>query len=153
MRTAEQYVGHRCSVVPAFLVYDLFEWQDLHEGLDTARLLAAVDIVDVLRTEWSNGEDGRPSVIRDHLLWLHRLAMAVSTNATPDLLAEFFEWAGLVEDIAKVSHSVIMTMGKGGGYEIPFICRMADGLSKRCALIPWLAEASVEQSGLTKVIC
>jgi hypothetical protein len=74
------------------------EWQDLHEGLDTASLLAAVDTVDVLRIGWSNGEDGRPPEIRDDLLRLHRLAMAVSTNATPDLLAEFFELASDLED-------------------------------------------------------
>ena len=39
-----------------------------------------------------------------------------------------------------------------GGYEVPFIRRVADDLSQRCALIPWLAETPTGQAGLSKVI-
>lgn len=35
-----------------------------------------------------------------------------------------------------------------GAYEVPFIRRVADDLSKQSALIPWLAEAPVGESGL-----
>lgn len=35
-----------------------------------------------------------------------------------------------------------------GAYEVPFIRRVADNLSKQSALIPWLAEAPVGESGL-----
>lgn len=70
------------------------EWQKLYDGLDSASLLAAVDAVDALRPELSDDDDGRPPEISDNLLRLHRLAMAVSTNATPTLLAESFDLAG-----------------------------------------------------------
>ena len=33
-----------------------------------------------------------------------------------------------------------------GGYELPFIRRVADELSRRCALIPWLAHLVSRQS-------
>ena len=39
-----------------------------------------------------------------------------------------------------------------GGYEVPFIRRVADDLSQRCALIPWLAETPTGQAGLSKII-
>lgn len=35
-----------------------------------------------------------------------------------------------------------------GNYEVPFIRRVADKLSLRCALIPWLTEAPVGEAGL-----
>ncbi len=35
-----------------------------------------------------------------------------------------------------------------GAYEVPFIRRVADNLSQRSALIPWLAEAPVGETGL-----
>ena len=38
-----------------------------------------------------------------------------------------------------------------GTYEIPFIRRVADTLAKRCALIPWLAEAPVGEHGLGQI--
>lgn len=39
-----------------------------------------------------------------------------------------------------------------GAYEVPFIRRVADHLSKQVALIPWLAEAPVGASGLAHFI-
>lgn len=39
-----------------------------------------------------------------------------------------------------------------GGYEIPFIRRVADQLARRCALIPWLPEAPTGPQGLEKVV-
>lgn len=38
-----------------------------------------------------------------------------------------------------------------GHYEIPFIRRVADGLSSRCALIPWLPEPPVGAKGLRQL--
>lgn len=38
-----------------------------------------------------------------------------------------------------------------GSYEIPYIRRVADDLSQRCALIPWLAEAPVGIHGLAQL--
>lgn len=67
------------------------QWQALYDGLDSASLLAAVDALDALRAELSDGDIGCPLKIRGNLLRLHRLAMAVSTIATPALIAEFFD--------------------------------------------------------------
>lgn len=39
-----------------------------------------------------------------------------------------------------------------GAYEVPFIRRVADGLSRRCALIPWLSEAPVGATGLEHLV-
>jgi len=39
-----------------------------------------------------------------------------------------------------------------GDYEVPFIRRVVDGLAKRSALIPWLAETPVGQEGLSRVV-
>lgn len=39
-----------------------------------------------------------------------------------------------------------------GAYEAPFIRRVADNLSKQSALIPWLAEAPVGESGLEHLV-
>ena len=39
-----------------------------------------------------------------------------------------------------------------GDYEIPFIQRVASQLSRRCALIPWLAKAPVGAAGLKQMI-
>ncbi len=39
-------------------------------------------------------------------------------------------------------------LAQRGHYEIPFIRRVADGLSSRCALIPWLPKAPIGVKGL-----
>lgn len=39
-----------------------------------------------------------------------------------------------------------------GNYEVPFIRRVADKLSHRCALIPWLAEVPVGEAGLGRFV-
>lgn len=39
-----------------------------------------------------------------------------------------------------------------GAYEVPFIRRVADNLSKQSAQIPWLAEAPVGESGLEHLV-
>lgn len=55
------------------------EWETLHTGFDTRRLLEAVDELDTLRGSLS--DDGhRPPAIRDQLLKLHGMAMEVVNN-------------------------------------------------------------------------
>ena len=39
-----------------------------------------------------------------------------------------------------------------GGYEVPFIRRVADELATRCALVPWQAQAPVGVEGLEQVV-
>ncbi|MDD2991697.1 MAG: arsenical pump-driving ATPase [Zoogloea sp.] len=43
-------------------------------------------------------------------------------------------------------------LGQRGGYEVPFIRRVADDLAPRCALIPWLAEAPAGEMGLAPMV-
>jgi hypothetical protein len=53
------------------------EWERLGENFETASLLQAVDAVDTLRTQLSDGDGNRRPEIRDRLLKLHQLAMDV----------------------------------------------------------------------------
>jgi hypothetical protein len=75
------------------------EWQALHEGFDTHRLLDAVDDLDTLRQALS--DDGlKPPEIRDRLLQLHQLAMAVINEGSQDEAGELFDLALELEDEA-----------------------------------------------------
>jgi arsenite-transporting ATPase len=51
--------------------------------------------------------------------------------------------------LASGTHDTLLQ--QRGSYEIPFIRRVADTLSTRCALIPWLAEPPVGQHGLGQI--
>ena len=53
------------------------EWDNLApEHFDTTTLLRAVDAIDKIRVDLSNGEYGEPPQIRTDILELHQLAMA-----------------------------------------------------------------------------
>lgn len=71
-----------------------FEQQALEEGLDTAAMMQAVDAVSRLRAELATDES---PTIRDELLELHRLALAVREGGTPAQLSEFFDLANDLE--------------------------------------------------------
>jgi len=54
------------------------EWDELSpDNFDTMALLSAVDAVDELRSDLNDNEDGAPPQLRDDLLKLHQLAIAV----------------------------------------------------------------------------
>lgn len=54
------------------------EWDELlPENFDTTAFLSAVDAVDELRSDLNDREDGSSLQLRDDLLKLHQLAMAV----------------------------------------------------------------------------
>ena len=75
------------------------DWQKLYEDFDTQRLLDAVDEVDTLRGIL--GDDGhRPPEIRDRLLRLHGLAMAVVNEGAQRRAPELFDLAEELEDEA-----------------------------------------------------
>lgn len=69
------------------------EWQALEEGLDTAAILVTVDAIDQLRTELVNSGEGGLSAIRDELLQLHRLALAVHKSDASAKVSELFDLA------------------------------------------------------------
>lgn len=74
------------------------ELQNLYENFETTRLLTAVDSIDRLRGELSDGDQLRPPAIRDHLLKLHELAMAVVNNGARRQAGELFDLAGDLDD-------------------------------------------------------
>ena len=75
------------------------DWQKLYEDFDTQRLLDAVDEVDMLRGVL--GDDGhRPPEIRDRLLRLHGLAVAVVNEGSQREAPELFDLAEELEDEA-----------------------------------------------------
>lgn len=74
------------------------EWQHLYENFETTDLLAAIDAVDRLRDDLNDRDDGAPPAIRDDLLKLHQLAMAVVNNGVRSHATKFFELAGDLDD-------------------------------------------------------
>jgi hypothetical protein len=75
------------------------DWQRLDENFDPHRLVEAVDDLDTLRGILS--EDGnRPPEIRDRLLRLHALAMAVVNEGSHRQAPELFDLAMELEDEA-----------------------------------------------------
>lgn len=72
------------------------DWDKLQE-FDTRRLLGAVDALDTLRGLLA--DDGiRPPEIRDRMLKLHQLAMAVINEDTQEEAGELFELAQELDD-------------------------------------------------------
>jgi arsenite-transporting ATPase len=61
-----------------------------------------------------------------------------------------FAW--VIEQSLLASGTQHPLLRQRGAYEIPFIRRVADGLSQRCALVPWLAEAPVGVHGLAQLL-
>jgi hypothetical protein len=75
------------------------EWDSLApEHFDTTSLLRAVDAVDEMRVDLSNGEYGEPPQIRTDLLELHQLAMAVFNEGSRSQVAKLFESAVDLEE-------------------------------------------------------
>jgi hypothetical protein len=70
------------------------EWNNLYENFETTRLLTAVDSVDRLRDDLNDQEQCRPPAIRDDLLKLHVLAMAVINNGSRRQAPALFDLAG-----------------------------------------------------------
>ena len=69
------------------------EMQKLYENFETTRLLSAVDSVDALSGHLNDGENCEPPEIRDDLLKLHGMAMAVVNNGDKVQAQAFFDLA------------------------------------------------------------
>lgn len=75
------------------------EWGELSpENFDTTALLSAVDAVDELRSDLNDNEDGAPPQLRDDLLKLHQLAMAVINQGSRSQVTDLFDLAVDLED-------------------------------------------------------
>lgn len=60
-------------------------------------------------------------------------------------------WAWVIEQSLLASGSQDPVLSLRGGYEIPYIRKVADTLAPRCALIPWLPNPPVGRSGLEQL--
>lgn len=63
---------------------------------------------------------------------------------------EPYAWA--INQALLTSETTHPLLRQRGHYEVPFVRRVADKLSRRSALIPWLAEAPVGETGLGQLI-
>jgi len=75
------------------------DWQRLHEDFDTHTLLDAVGELDTVRGILSD-DGNRPPEIRERLLRLHALAMAVVNEGSHRQAPELFDLAEELEDDA-----------------------------------------------------
>ena len=75
------------------------EWDELSpENFDTTALLSAVDAVDELRSDLNDNENGAAPQLRDDLLKLHQLAMAVINQGSRSQVTDLFDLAVDLED-------------------------------------------------------
>jgi hypothetical protein len=75
------------------------EWNALErESFQTSDLLRVLDAVDELREMLSDDTDGRPPELRDDILRLHGLAMAVFNEGSRRSVPDLFERANDLED-------------------------------------------------------
>jgi arsenite-transporting ATPase len=65
--------------------------------------------------------------------------------------AKIFPFAWVINQSLLASGTRNPMLAQRGQYEIPFIRRVVDGLSSRCALIPWLPEVPIGAKGLVQL--
>nr|WP_254212272.1 arsenical pump-driving ATPase [Burkholderia multivorans] len=117
---------------------------------------------EVMRTQGDMPESVRQLLPRLRDSGYTRVLIVTLPEATPvheaERLGKDLARAG-IEPYAWVINQSLLASGtthpalcQRGTYEVPFIRRVADNLSHRCALIPWLAEAPVGHSGLEHLV-
>lgn len=145
------------------------EGKDGFVVLDTAptgHTILLLDAAEAYHREVMRTQGDMPESVRELLPRLRdpaftRVLVVTLPEATPVHEAERLQAdlgrAGITPYAWVINQSLLASgtrdplLGQRGKYEIPFIRRVADSLSKRCALIPWLAEAPVGQLGLYQV--
>ncbi len=81
------------------------EWEKISpDNFETASLLRAVDAIDDLRGDFSDGEYSAPPQIRTDLLRLHEIAMAVINEGSRSRVSALFELASDLDE--QISHLV-----------------------------------------------
>ncbi|WP_295449189.1 arsenical pump-driving ATPase [uncultured Thiodictyon sp.] len=138
--------------------------------LDTAptgHTILLLDAAEAYHREVSRTQGEMPEAVRQLLPRLRdpaltRVLIVTLAEATPVHEAERLQAdlgrAG-IEPFAWVINQSLLASGtrhpllrERGAAEIPFIRRVADQLSRRCALIPWLPEAPVGAQGLAQLL-
>jgi arsenite-transporting ATPase len=117
---------------------------------------------EVMRTQGDMPESVRQLLPRLRDSGYTRVLIVTLPEATPvheaERLGKDLARAG-IEPYAWVINQSLLASGtthpvlcQRGTYEVPFIRRVADNLSHRCALIPWLAESPVGHAGLEHLV-
>lgn len=73
------------------------EWNTVLDGLDTPAILTSINAVDQLRHALADSDDPESPSLRDEVLKLHQLGMAVQQYQSDEQAAEFFEHASDLE--------------------------------------------------------
>lgn len=146
------------------------EGKDGFVVLDTAptgHTILLLDAAEAYHREVMRTQGDMPESVRELLPRLRdkdytRVMIVSLPEATPVHEAERLQGdlsrAGITPYAWVINQSLLASgthdplLSQRGAYEVPFIRRVADGLSKRCALIPWLAETPTGEAGLSKVI-
>ncbi|WP_233799810.1 arsenical pump-driving ATPase [Paraburkholderia sp. HP33-1] len=138
--------------------------------LDTAptgHTILLLDAAESYHREVMRVQGDMPEAVRQLLPRLRdpgytRVLIVTLPEATPvheaERLSKDLARAG-IEPYAWVINQSLLASGtthpilcQRGAYEVPFIRRVADTLSHKCALIPWLAESPVGQAGLEHLV-
>jgi arsenite-transporting ATPase len=144
--------------------------QDGFVVLDTAptgHTILLLDAAEAYHREVSRTQGDMPEAVRQLLPRLRdpvfcRVLIVTLAEATPVHEAERLQAdlrrAG-IESFGWVINQSLLASGtqhpllrQRGAREVPFICRVADQLSRRCALIPWLPVPPVGENGLTQLM-
>jgi arsenite-transporting ATPase len=146
------------------------EGKDGFVVLDTAptgHTILLLDAAEAYHREVMRTRGDMPESVRELLPRLRnqdftRVLVVTLPEATPvheaerlqsDLLRAGIEpFAWVINQSLLASGTRDPLLGQRGACEIPFIRQVADKLSRRCALVPWLAEAPTGAEGLSQVV-
>ncbi len=138
--------------------------------LDTAptgHTILLLDAAEAYHREVMRTQGDMPDAVRELLPRLRdpaytRVLIVTLPEATPvheaERLGQDLARAGIEPQAWVINQSLLASgtahpvLCQRGAYEVPFIRRVADELSRRCALIPWLAEAPVGATGLSHLV-
>lgn len=138
--------------------------------LDTAptgHTILLLDAAEAYHREVMRTQGDMPEAVRQLLPRLRdpdytRVFIVTLPEATPvheaERLSQDLARAGIQPHAWVINQSLLASgtqhpvLCQRGGYEVPFIRRVADELATRCALVPWQAQAPVGVAGLEQVV-
>ncbi|MFC5428833.1 arsenical pump-driving ATPase [Paraburkholderia denitrificans] len=138
--------------------------------LDTAptgHTILLLDAAEAYHREVMRTQGDMPESVRELLPRLRdpgytRVVIVTLPEATPVHEAERLDkdlvragikpYAWVINQSLLASGTTHPVLCQRGGYEVPFIRRVADSLAPECALIPWLAESPVGVTGLEHLV-
>jgi arsenite-transporting ATPase len=132
----------------------------------TGHTLLLLDAAEAYHREVMRVQGDMPAAVRQLLPRLRdpaftRVIITTLAEATPVHEAERLQhdlaragikpYAWVVNQSLLASGTLDPLLSERGRYEIPFIRKVAEELSPRCALIPWLAEPPIGARGLARI--